>query len=140
VEPIAFSLDSRYLKRAGLDYWPDVEMLIHADWPSLLEALEPSSERPIEQRLRLFTASGGTSLFETCFAEDDVLVFGCESKGLPAELLIEHSEKKVCVPMRSSVRSLNLANTVCLAIYTALERAGTLPDNEGSDRAEEPKD
>ena len=84
------------------------------------------------QRLRLFTARGGGSLFETRFEEDDVLVFGSESAGLPAELLEHPEARRVYVPIRSGVRSLNLANTVCLAAYTALVSAGLpLPDNDG---------
>jgi tRNA (cytidine/uridine-2'-O-)-methyltransferase len=129
VEPLGFSLDSRHLKRAGLDYWPDVDMLVHEDWQSLLRELEPGSDRPALERMHFFTARGGTSLFDGAFAHDDVLVFGCESTGLPADLLATHAERKMCVPVRSSVRSLNLANVVCLAVYTALERVGgMLPD------------
>ena len=62
-----------------------------------------------------------------------MLVFGCESAGLPPELLEEHPERRVYVPIRPGVRSLNLANVVCLGVYTALDRAGVgLPENEGS--------
>jgi hypothetical protein len=87
----------------------------------------------LEERLRLFTARGGRSLFEVDFAPDDVLVFGSESTGLPAELLERHRTRRVYVPIRSAVRSLNLANVVCLATYTALVRSGApLPDNCGA--------
>ncbi len=66
-------------------------------------------------------------------AADDVLVFGCESKGLPPVLVAAHAERRVYVPIRPAVRSLNLANVVCLATYTALVRAGiALPDNDGA--------
>jgi tRNA (cytidine/uridine-2'-O-)-methyltransferase len=83
--------------------------------------------------LRLFTARGGRSLFETRFAPDDVLVFGSESSGLPRELLEAHPSRRVYVPIRPCVRSLNLANVVALATYTALVRAGVpLPDNDGA--------
>ena len=85
------------------------------------------------ERLRLFSARGGaSSLFETEFAADDVLVFGSESRGLPPELLAQYPERRVYIPINSGVRSLNLANVVCLATYTALVRAGVaLPDNDG---------
>lgn len=132
VEPLGFRLEDRYLKRAGLDYWPMVDLCVHADWPSALRALGRASARPIDQRLRLFSARGGRSLFETDFAPDDLLVFGSETKGLPAALLAEHAAQRVYVPIRAGVRSLNLANVVCLGLYTALVRAGVpLPDNEG---------
>jgi tRNA (cytidine/uridine-2'-O-)-methyltransferase len=110
VEPLGFSLEDRYMKRAGLDYWPQVELAVHRDWSAAVAALDQTSQRPIAQRLRLFTArGGGSSLFETDFAADDVYI-----------------------PIRPGVRSLNLANVVCLATYTALVRAGVdLPDNDG---------
>jgi tRNA (cytidine/uridine-2'-O-)-methyltransferase len=126
VEPIGFSLDSRHLKRAGLDYWPDVDMQVHPDWQTLLGKLRKDSDRPVEERLRLFTARGGCSVFEVDFCADDVLVFGCESKGLPLDLLREFPERRVRVPMRSAVRSLNLANIVCLGAYAALQHTGGL--------------
>ncbi len=132
VEPLGFSLDDRYLKRAGLDYWPLVDLSVHRDLAALALELERGSARPLAERLRLFTARGGRSLFETAFAADDVLVFGRESSGLPPALLDAHVERRVYVPIRAGVRSLNLANTVCLGVYTALVRAGVeLPDNDG---------
>lgn len=132
VEPLGFSLEDRYLKRAGLDYWPLVELQVHKDWERAHAALAALSPRPLAERLRLFTARGGTSLFEVPFAPDDVLVFGSESVGLPRALLDAHPERRVYVPVRPGVRSLNLANVVCLAAYTAAVRAGLpLPDNDG---------
>ena len=131
VEPLGFSLDDRYLKRAGLDYWPLVELVVHRDLDLAVEAF--GGREGFAARARLFTARGGTSLFETDFAADDVLVFGCESAGLPGELLERHAGRRVYVPIRPGVRSLNLANTVSLALYTALVRAGLpLPENDGS--------
>jgi tRNA (cytidine/uridine-2'-O-)-methyltransferase len=132
VEPLGFSLEDRYLKRAGLDYWPGVDFLVHPDWESAARFLGRGSERPLAERLRLFTARGGDSLFELAFAPDDVLVFGCETLGLPRELLDAHPARRVYVPIRADVRSLNLANVVCLAAYTAMVSAGVpLPANDG---------
>jgi tRNA (cytidine/uridine-2'-O-)-methyltransferase len=132
VEPLGFSLEDRYLKRAGLDYWPLVQLAVHRDWTALLAALAGTSPRPVEARLRLFSARGGTSLFAVDFAPDDILVYGSESTGLPPELLAAHGERRVYVPIRPGVRSLNLANVVCLGTYTAMVRAGLpLPDNDG---------
>lgn len=133
VEPLGFSLEDKYLKRAGLDYWPMVDLSVHASWRHACEYLERDGARPLAERLRLFTARGGSSLFETEFAADDVLVFGAETSGLPAELLEAHPARRVYVPIREGVRSLNLANVVCLALYTAMVRAGVpLPDNHGA--------
>jgi tRNA (cytidine/uridine-2'-O-)-methyltransferase len=135
VEPLGFSLEDRYLKRAGLVYWPLVDLVVHRDWPSTLRALDGASSRPLSERLRLFTARGGRSLFETEFEGDDLLVFGSESRGLPPELVDAHRSQRVYVPIRAEVRSLNLANVVCLATYTALVAAGVaLPKNDGAHR------
>ncbi len=133
VEPLGFSLDDRYLKRAGLDYWPLVDLVVHRSWSAATLALGGASPRPFAERLRLFTARGGTTLFEVDFAADDVLVFGSESRGLPARLLAEHPDRRVYVPIRSGVRSLNLANVACLGVYTAMARAGVpMPANDGA--------
>ena len=140
VEPLGFSLEDRYLKRAGLDYWPLVDLVVHPDWESAARYLAKSSARSLPERLKLFSARGGHSLFETGFEADDLLVFGSETRGLPAELfaLEEAGAQRVYVPIRNGVRSLNLANTVCLALYTALDRAGlSMPDNDGSYQAPE---
>ncbi len=132
VEPLGFSLEDRYLKRAGLDYWPAVELVVHRDWAATARTLGAESPRPFEERLRLFSARGGNSLFESAFQPDDVLVFGAESSGLPPALLAAHPTRRVYIPIRPCVRSLNLANVVALATYTALTRAGVpLPDNDG---------
>lgn len=131
VEPLGFSLEDRYMKRAGLDYWPMVDLTVHPSVEACFAALE--GEKPLAQRLKLFTARGGTSLFQAPFAEDDVLVFGSESKGLPPELLAREEYQRVYVPIRSGIRSLNLANTVSIALYTAMDRAGVaLPNNDGT--------
>ena len=80
----------------------------------------------------MFSARGGTSLFETTFQGDDLLVFGSESGGLPAELLATYPDNRVYIPINQGVRSLNLANVVCLGAYTAMVAAGEpLPDNAG---------
>lgn len=132
VEPLGFSLEDRYLKRAGLDYWPLVDLVVHASWEEAARNFSSGSSRPIAQRLQLFTARGGGSLFRTQFQPDDLLVFGSESRGLPAEILRDHEDRRVYIPIRPGVRSLNLANVVCLSVYTALSSAGLpLPDNDG---------
>jgi len=133
VEPLGFSLEDRYLKRAGLDYWPLVDLVLHADWSAALQHFEAQSERVLEERVRLFSARGGTSLFQTAFEPDDILLFGSETRGLPPQLLERFADRRVYIPIRAGVRSLNLANSVCLGVYTALDRAGgPLPDNDGS--------
>jgi tRNA (cytidine/uridine-2'-O-)-methyltransferase len=133
VEPLGFSLEDRYLKRAGLDYWPMVDLVVHRSWDDLTGALDRGSARPLPERMHLFSARGGTSLFETRFSAEDVLVFGGETRGLPRELLEVYQARRVYIPIRPGVRSLNLANVVCLGTYTALVSAGVpLPANDGT--------
>jgi tRNA (cytidine/uridine-2'-O-)-methyltransferase len=133
VEPLGFSLEDKYLKRAGLDYWPKVALHVHPDLKAALTALAEGSERPLSDRLKLFSARGGASLFEAKFETDDVLLFGSETAGLPAELLEAHADQRVYIPVDPGVRSLNLANVVCLGAYTAMDRSGSaLPVNDGT--------
>ncbi len=133
VEPLGFKLEDRYLKRAGLDYWPMVDLVVHADLDVAFAQLAKGSERPLAERLRPFGARGGTSLFEAAFEPDDLLLFGSESKGLPAELLASAGDRRIYVPINPGVRSLNLANAVALGLYTAMDRAGlAMPAGDGS--------
>ena len=132
IKPLGFKLEDRYLKRAGLDYWPMVDLVVHENLEEAMAYFAKSSPRPLADRLRLFSARGGKSLFETKFEPDDLLLFGSESKGLPKELLAEHPGKRVYVPIQDGVRSLNLASVVCLSLYTAKVSAGEpLPNNQG---------
>jgi tRNA (cytidine/uridine-2'-O-)-methyltransferase len=131
VEPLGFSLEDRYLTRAGLDYWPLVDLVLHRDLEAAIEAF--GGAEAFAARVRPFTARGGGSLFETVFGPDDVLVFGSESSGLPPELLERHAQRRVYIPIRAGVRSLNLANAISVGVYTALARAGLpLPLNDGT--------
>ena len=135
-EPLGFSLEDRYLKRAGLDYWPLVDLMVHRNWADAIAHLEAGCDRSLADRLHLFTARGGASLFSTDFEPEDILVFGSEGKGLPAQLLEAHPNRRVLIPIRSGVRSLNLANAVAVALYTAMDRSGApLPEGDGTYRA-----
>ncbi|QDU83834.1 tRNA (cytidine(34)-2'-O)-methyltransferase [Planctomycetes bacterium Pla163] len=132
VEPLGYSLEDRYLKRAGLDYWPLVDLFVHRDWGAAAAHLSRGSDRDLVDRLRPFSARGGTSLFESRFRPDDVLLFGCESHGLPEDLLERAARGRVYIPVREGVRSLNLASAACVGLYTAMVAAGLpLPDNDG---------
>jgi tRNA (cytidine/uridine-2'-O-)-methyltransferase len=132
IEPLGFKLEDRYLKRAGLDYWPMVDLHVHANWAAAAKILEAGSTRPLQERMRMFSARGGTSLFESRFEGEDILVFGSESGGLPAALLASYPNNRIYIPIHQGVRSLNLANVVCLGAYTAMVAAGQpLPANAG---------
>ncbi len=116
IGPLGFSLADKDLRRAGLDYWDDVEAEVHEDWPSF-EARHLGG-RP--DRLHLFTARAGQGLFERRFAPGDVLVFGQEQLGLPPALVAAWPERCVSIPMLPGRRSLNLAVAAGVGVYAAI--------------------
>lgn len=118
VGPLGFSLEDRYLKRAGLDYWPEVDLEMHKDWPSF-RARHPGAP------LRLFSARAARSYTSATYQRGDFLVFGGETRGLPADLLAAHAERAYTIPMQGdAVRSLNLANAAAIVLYEALRQLG----------------
>ncbi len=116
VEPLGFSLAEKDVRRAGLDYWSEIAPRVHRGWPEF----EATALRGQTEKLHLFTARGGRSLFEARFAPGDFLVFGQEQLGLPPALLAAHPDRQVSIPMREGMRSLNLAVAAGIGIYRAL--------------------
>ena len=117
VEPLGFSLDASRVRRAGLDYWPSVQLSVHPDWTDCLRAL---GRRP----LRLFTAHTPRPHTALFYGAEDALVFGRESTGLPPEILEAWPDAWVRIPMLPGWRSLNLSNAVSIAVYEALRQIG----------------
>ena len=116
VGPLGFSLEDRYLRRAGLDYWPHVDLRVHEAWEALIDA-----ERPSQDRLWLFSAHAERSFRSPRYQAGDWLVFGGESAGLPSALQTRYADRLLNIPMdRTRVRSLNLANSVAVAVYEGL--------------------
>lgn len=119
VGPLGFRLDAQAVRRAGLDYWPLVDLHRHDSLAGFAEA-HPRS------RLHLFTSSSPRSHLEADFEPGDALVFGKESVGLSEALLASHPERVWAIPTLGPVRSLNLSNAVSIALYEALRRVGAL--------------
>jgi tRNA (cytidine/uridine-2'-O-)-methyltransferase len=118
IEPLGFSIADRELKRAGLDYWHHIALVVH---PSLAAFLEATASRP----RWFFSTKGRLRYTQAPFALGDVLVFGKETRGLPAELLAHYPDRVLRIPMRAgSVRSINLSTAAGVATYAALERVG----------------
>lgn len=123
VRPLGYVLEDRYLKRAGLDYWPSVRMSIHESLDALQKVL------PIE-RAHLFTKAADRLYRDVCYERGSILIFGCETRGLPAAFTDAHRSQLVRLPTSSNVRSLNLANAVAVGTYEVLrqlEWAGEAP-------------
>ncbi|WP_234555080.1 tRNA (cytidine(34)-2'-O)-methyltransferase [Thermus caliditerrae] len=111
IRPLGFRLGDKRLLRAGLDYWPHVDLRVHDTWEAFLGALPP------EARVWAFSARAEQSLYEARFQEGDYLLFGPETRGLPPEVLARFPG--VRIPMPGPVRSLNLAVAVGVAAYEA---------------------
>lgn len=115
VEPLGFSLDERQLRRAGLDYWPRVRVHVWRDWESF-EAALPALGTPF------FFAPRATAparpYTAVAYPEATLLVFGCESQGLPASILEAHASATVYIPMADpGLRSLNLSTSVAVGLF-----------------------
>ncbi len=124
IKPLGFRIDEKELRRAGLDYWPHLEWEAVENWPELQTKLAA----PLAAgRAWLFTKSAPRLYTAAAYQQGDILVFGSESSGLPPELLAEHRERLLRLPMRKQVRSLNLSATAAAAIYEAVRQMGVMP-------------
>lgn len=118
IHPLGFSMDDRALKRAGLDYHEFVDVKQHDSLADLLKIL-PSS------RLLAFTTRGASAHHEWQYRDDDILLFGPETRGLPDALLETlPAEQRIRIPLRPGNRSLNLSNAVAVAVYEAWRQQG----------------
>ncbi|MBQ9345560.1 MAG: tRNA (cytidine(34)-2'-O)-methyltransferase [Kiritimatiellae bacterium] len=115
VRPLAFSLDDKHLRRAGLDYWDSIAPRVHDSWDAFLATLPPRTP------LHLFTTASNRRHDRVDYHPGDALVFGSESHGLPDALLAAHPDAWVGIPIRTDhVRSLNLSSAAAIALYAAL--------------------
>jgi tRNA (cytidine/uridine-2'-O-)-methyltransferase len=120
VEPLGFRMDDRELRRAGLDYHEYATVRVHRDFSACRTAIGDE-----QLRWLAFTTQAERSLYEETFAPGDVLVFGCESVGLSDDVLQAFPrERRLRIPMRAGVRSLNLSNAVAVAVYEAWRQQG----------------
>lgn len=118
IEPLGFELDDKRLRRAGLDYHEYATLQRHADLPSCLESLG-------HPRVFAFTTKGSQPHHEVEYREGDAFLFGPESRGLPEDIRNALPvEQRLRLPMRPDCRSLNLSNTVAVAVYEAWRQLG----------------
>ena len=115
IEPLGFLIEDRYLKRAGLDYWHLMTYHVHANWRAFREAYP-------DARMHFLSTKAAKSYSEASFGPEDFLVFGCETRGLPEDMLSGHYEHTLRIPMIESARSLNLSNSVAVVLYEALRQ------------------
>ena len=115
IEPLGFRLDEKSIKRAGMDYWSQLDVTRYMNYEEFL-ACHPNAKiwYATTKAKRLYT--------EAVFGKDDFIMFGKESAGIPEELLVEHEETCIRIPMLDEIRSLNLSNAAAIVLYEALRQ------------------
>lgn len=114
IEPLGFKIDDKKLKRAGLDYWHLLDITFYKDLDDFFAKNQGN--------FYYFTTKAPRHYAQVAYQDGDYLVFGKETKGLPEELLKDHPDQCVRLPMISDARSLNLSNSVCVGVYEALRQ------------------
>ncbi|MBR4308856.1 MAG: tRNA (cytidine(34)-2'-O)-methyltransferase [Oscillospiraceae bacterium] len=115
IEPLGFDISASAVKRAGLDYWSLVDVRVYS-------SLDDFFEKNRVEQMRLFSTKAPRAYTEADYAEETFLFFGKETKGLPEAFLAQHYEDCVRIPMREQARSLNLSNSVAVAVFEALRQ------------------
>jgi tRNA (cytidine/uridine-2'-O-)-methyltransferase len=117
VEPLGFSLEDRYLQRAGLDYWPRVRLRVWPNWDAIEKRL-PELGEPF-----YFTSHAPRTFWDVRYPDDVALIFGRESVGLPADLLERNGDRTVRIPMvEPALRSVNLSTTAGIAMFEVVRQ------------------
>lgn len=115
VKPLGFSIEDKYLKRAGLDYWDKLDIFYY-------DSFEELREKYKAKNFYYATTKASKIYTDFVYPEDSFFVFGKETAGLPESLLYANKEWCIRIPMRDTIRSLNLANSVCIVLYEALRQ------------------
>ncbi|MFO7560833.1 MAG: tRNA (cytidine(34)-2'-O)-methyltransferase [Desulfobacterales bacterium] len=123
IRPLGFSLESKELKRAGLDYWHKVKLSVWDNFQIFLEKMSPQ-----ESEIALFSKNGDKPFWDMRSSERMFLVFGSETKGIPAQVLIDFENSLYHIPSTKEIRSLNLSTAVGIALYESLR--SWRPDHE----------
>lgn len=125
IEPLGFHLDEKSIKRAGMDYWDKLDVTRYMN-------LEEFWEKNRGAKIWYATTKAKRLYTEAAFSPEDYIMFGKESAGIPEELLVEHEETCIRIPMMEEIRSLNLSNSVAIVLYEALrQNAFTEMQREG---------
>ncbi len=130
IEPLGFQLGEKELRRAGMDYWKKLDVRRYVNFEEFAEKNLTANPKV---RLWLATTKARKVYTEADFGPDDYIMFGKESAGIPEEILVEHEEGCIRIPMLDEIRSLNLSNSVAIVLYEALRQnnfAGMLMEGE----------
>lgn len=131
IEPLGFHMTDRHIKRAGLDYWPRLDVHRYINYEEFLDLRFPSgkmrrADAPDEEEPALWfvTTKAEQTYSDVCFCVSDYLMFGKESAGIPEEILAAHPDRCIRIPMAADERSLNLSNSVSIVLYELLRQTG----------------
>lgn len=115
IEPLGFRLDEKSLKRAGMDYWNELDVTTYMNWNDF------TAKNP-DARIYMATTKGRRAYTDVSYEPDCFLLFGKESGGIPEELLVSHPDTCIRIPMIGETRSLNLSNSAAIVLYEALRQ------------------
>ena len=115
IEPLGFRLDEKSLRRAGMDYWKDLDVTTYADFDEFM------SKNP-GAKIYMATTKAPNVYSDVSYEPDCYIMFGKESAGIPEEILVHHKENSIRIPMVGEIRSLNLSNSVAIVLYEALRQ------------------
>ena len=117
IEPLGFRLNEKEIKRAGMDYWEHLDVTRYVNF-------EEFKEKHPGAKIWMATTKAKHSYTDVSFGPDDFIMFGKESAGIPEEILLEHPNEAIRIPMMGETRSLNLENSVSIVLYEALRQNG----------------
>lgn len=117
IEPMGFIINDKSVKRAGLDYWDKLDVTIYDDYNDFL-AKNPGA------KIYMATTKAHQTYTDVSYEDDAFIMFGKESAGIPEEILVDHEDTCIRIPMVGDIRSLNLSNSVAVVLYEALRQQG----------------
>ncbi len=117
IKPLGFTINDKYLKRAGLDYWDDVEIFYHNSYSDFLEKYPDAN-------IFYVTTKGKKNYCEVNYPKNSFIMFGPETRGLPIEIINNNFNNCLRIPMMDNIRSLNLSNSVSIILYESLRQNG----------------
>lgn len=125
IEPLGFQIDEKAVRRAGLDYWKDLDVITYKNWEDFLErnpAVRKGADGKAATSLYMATTKARHTYTDVAFEPDCYIMFGKESAGIPEEILVDYEDTAIRIPMIGDIRSLNLSNSVAIVTYEALRQ------------------
>jgi len=122
IEPMGFSVSDKWVRRAGLDYWGMLDVNVYDSYPDFL--LQNFEKNGLAPRIYMASTKARHVYSDVTYEEDCYVMFGKESAGIPEEILVEHEDTAIRIPMVGDIRSLNLSNSVAIVAYEVMRQRG----------------